>query len=114
LLVTAFGDRKLEPRLVCLVAQEANLGGPGLAVFELDSAPPLVHVFVLHGALKLDDVRLRDALPRVHEPLGEVAVVGGHEQPARVEVEASHGKDARGHVREQLAYGGTPLGIAHR
>jgi len=98
LLVTPLRDRELEPRLAPLVTQELDLGRAGFPVLELDSVAPFVHVLVLHDSQQLDDVGLGDPLTRVHEPFGEVTVVGHDEHPTRVEVEPSHRINPPGHI----------------
>jgi hypothetical protein len=113
LLIAPLRDGELEPRLAPLVPEELDLGRAGFSILELDSVAPLVHVLVLHDSQQLDDVRLGDGLTRVHETLGEIAVVGHDEHSARVEVEPSHRIDPSRHVGQQLANAGAAFGVTH-
>src|SRR5579859_7822170 len=98
LLVAALRDGELEPGLVALMAKQLQLRGARLAVGELYPVAPLVEIGGRHDALHFADIRLRYGLPRMQQRIREFAVVRGKEDPARVEVEAAHGKDSGVHV----------------
>ncbi len=47
----------------------------------------------------------------MHQPMGEIAVVGEEEEPLAVPIEPADGKDTFTDAPEQIQYGGASLGI---
>ena len=74
-----------------------------VAVAEPDALEQLVAGPRVGGlAGHLDEVGLLDAEARVHQPIGQVAVVGQQQQPLAVLVEPADGVDALADVRHQV------------
>jgi len=55
-----------------------------------------------------------DLVPRVHQPLGELAVVRQEQQPLGVVVQAPDGVDVRAHFRQELEHRVAVLGVLAR
>ena len=62
--------------------------------------------------LRRDPVRLVDAVARMGDAVGELAVAGEQQQPPAVGVEAADGHQP-GDVRHQVTHGATALRVAH-
>jgi mannose-6-phosphate isomerase-like protein (cupin superfamily) len=113
LQVATFRDRELEPGLVRLVSQELDLGRQRHAIFELDPAPPSVDFLGLHHALELHDIRFGGGAARVQKRFGELPVIGGQENAARVEVESPDRIHPARHCGEQLADARATFRVLH-
>ena len=112
--VASFVDRDLD-RAVLLSSRErahATRSAPH-AGLELDAArQPLDHARRRH-AIHAHAVHLLDSVPRMHEVMGELTVVGEQQQPARVGVEPAHRKHPRA-GRQELGDRAALLGIVQR
>jgi hypothetical protein len=70
---------------------EHDLRGTGRAAVDGDTARQPIEVARVGDAQDARFVDPRDAVPRMREPGGEVAVVGQQQQPLRIEVEPPDG-----------------------
>ena len=113
--VAALRDGELDPRVLA-VFRDACACDDGLSnrAVELDAGLELRGIRVVKHATQLGVVRLWHRAPRVHEPVGKIAVVGEKQHALGVEVETPHGVDARPVLRQQIYDGGTTLGIVQR
>ena len=89
--VETLGQPELVPHVAAGLAEREELGqrSRDRAVVELDPVAQRLLVVVAQLALELDVVGLHDAVARVRERLGELAVVGQQHDAARVVVETT-------------------------
>jgi hypothetical protein len=71
-------------------AETARSRRRSAAVVEINTAAQPLERVLVRVALDLGDVRLLDAVPRVGEPVRELAVVREQESSGRVHVEPAH------------------------
>jgi hypothetical protein len=112
LLVAPLAQGDLEPGLAGLVAIEADLARAGRSVVERHPGGPALEIALGHLALHLDDVGLRDVMPRVQQPVGELSVVGEQQRAGGVEIEPPHRVELRIDRLDVLEHRGAPLGVA--
>jgi len=81
-----------------------------------DRAAPETHaVTLVRNSPDLDAVLAQHAVAGVRQPQGELAIVGQDDKTLRVEVEASHWKDALADfAAEEVEHGGAALGVGGR
>jgi hypothetical protein len=114
LLVSPLPEGDLDPRLAVLEAIELHVCGERLAVLELYAVAPALQILLVHLALHLHHVRLRDVLLRVQQPVGELAVVRQQQGAARVKIEPADGVEAHARVRHEVGHRRAALGVAER
>ena len=90
LVLPALVDRELDP----VRGHETRPGRRCPAVFELDSLGEATKRLGCGPALHLRDVHLVHLEARMHEPVGELAVVGEEQGSSRVCVESAHWDEA--------------------
>jgi hypothetical protein len=107
LVLAALVDAELDSRR----AEPARAGGTGTPVVELDALLEPAERVVAGRAFDLGLVGLADLVPRVCEPVRELAVVGEQERARGVGVEAAdrHDSGLGGH---ELDDGGPPVRVA--
>ena len=84
------------------VFSRLHAAGPDVAIAEPDALEQLLDVLAVGLAGHLDQIGLLDAEARMHEPIGQVAVVGQQQQALAVLVEPADGVDALADVRHQI------------
>ena len=96
LAVASLGDGELDPRVLAVLG-DAGARDDGLAesTVELDAVLELRRIAVVEDGAQLGVIRLRHGAARMHEAVGEVAIVREQENALGVEVEATHRVDAR-------------------
>ena len=82
-------------RAVLLAALDAHVLGVGEAFGQVHAFAKLLETFFVELAGDLHVVNLLDAVARVGEPVGELAVVGDEDQPFARHVEPADAEDAR-------------------
>jgi len=103
-----------QPGLRRQTALDRDLGGRRRAVIETDAALQTRERARVGSPAHLDAIDARDVMTRMHEPLGELAVVGEEHEPRRSHVEAADGKHTRQAAWQQGADREATLGIAER
>src|SRR4249919_1882456 len=78
----------------------SDVGGRRRPVVELDARPQALKHVVAGVTLHARTIRLGDAVARVHQPVGEAAVVREQEDAGGVAIEAADGKQARAGLDE--------------
>src|SRR6478752_7334250 len=102
-------DRQLEHARAHL----AHLRRRGRPVVECHALAQALERAVLdEPALHLGDIRARDLVARVHQPVGELAVVGEQDQPRRVRVEPADRVQPDAAVH-QVGDHGAPMRVLH-
>ena len=92
---------------------EGHLGRGGESVVELDPLAEATHLGGSGDAGHDGQVLLLDPVAGVGQAVGQVPVVGQHQQPLGVDVEAADGKDP-GVAGHQVDHGGPALGVGRR
>ncbi len=109
LAVLALVEDDLQPGALTLRLQAAHPSGADVAIAEPDALEQLLDVFACRPAGYLNLIRFLDAEARMHETVGQVAIVGQQQQTLTVFVEPAHGVDALADVRHQID-GARPAG----
>ena len=109
LAVAALVEHELHPR----AAELTGAGRSRDAVLELDAVRERRHGGGRQVSLDVGDVGLLDAVARMRQPVGEVAVVREQQHAARVDVEPSHRHDA-GVVPDEVDDRRAALRVARR
>jgi hypothetical protein len=111
LAVLPLAEHDPQPRPVALRLDAADALGLDLAVRQPDAVEQLLEV--VRGRLAGDEyqVGLLDLVPRVHQGVGEFAVVGHQQHPLARLVEAADGVDALLDVRDQVGREGPSGGV---
>lgn len=91
--VFSFIDDHTIPPVVFCVPYKTDASDLVAFPFNLYAAHSARNIFPGEPALELDEVFLVDAVPGVHYPIGEVAVIREKDEPFGAVVEASHGKE---------------------
>src|SRR5436190_4842847 len=108
LALAALVDRELEHA----GADLADLRGRGPAVLELHALAQALECTVLdEPAVHLGDVGARDLVARVHQPVGQLAVVGEQDQPGRIGVEPADRVQPNAGIHE-LGHDGAAVRVA--
>jgi hypothetical protein len=98
----AFGQDELEHGRLTLATDDPSSLGPDLAVREPNTfGQPGEHIRVRHSGHERP-VELFDAVARMCQPVGKVAVVGQDDEPGAVFVEAADGVDTLGSLRQEI------------
>jgi len=113
LVLAAFAERQIEQAALCPGTHEAHGERDRGAVVERQSSPPSVEIGPAHVAGHLGLVQPRQAIAGMEQSMGQRTVVGEHEQPFDVHVEAADGKEARVGPH-QVRYHRPAIGIAAR
>ena len=102
LAVLALVEHDLQPGAFALRFQPLDAAGADVAVAEPDALEQLLHVLAARLAGHLHLIRFLDAETRVHQPKGQVAIVGQQQQALAVLVEPADRVDALADVRHQI------------
>lgn len=114
LLISPLGDRDLEPGFARFVTKKLHFRRLASPVLELDARSPAVDVRLPHRSLQLGHVRLRHLAAGMEQRFGEIPVVRGEENAARVEVQATHRVDPPTDAGQKVAHTGSAERIVHR
>ena len=108
LAVAAFVDAQLDRALAAVVGDAFGARGArlALAVADVDAAAQQREVLVVERARAAHDVGLLEAGLRIEHAARELAVIGEQQEPAGLEVEASHRREPSDRRRHQVADGG--------
>ena len=92
LVLASLVDGELQQRRLAALLFDTRLGGRRAAVFELDAAAQLGRARAWRLATHPRAVGLADAVARVHEAVGQHAVVREDDQAGRLDVEPADRK----------------------
>ena len=113
-VLAALAQADLEPRLRREPAERPEAARHHDAFLETDAAAHAPEHAAVGRAVHLHLVDALDAASRVHQALGQGAVVGEEKQAAALQVQATDRIQALVHVREQITHRGTALGVGQR
>ena len=99
-VVHALVDDDGEDQAVARLAQDAALLGHHPVTLDDDPVADPLQRLLARPRQREDVVLLVELIPRMHHPVGDVAVVGQEQQPLGVAVQPPDGKDTLGHVDE--------------
>jgi hypothetical protein len=109
--ILPFREHHLQQGGLSLAAGLTNPLGPGLPLGEPDPILELPQVLLVGLPGDQDAVDLLDAIARVCQAIGEVAVVGQQDQPGAVLVQSADREDALSDSGKQIDHPGTPRRI---
>ena len=109
LAVLAFAQRDPQPGAGPLLLDRFDAPRLDLAVAEVNPLEQLLQIVARWLAGDLHEIGLSDAETRMHEPIGQIAVVGEQQQSFAVLVEPAHGVDPLGDLGHQVD-GARPAG----
>ena len=113
-MLAALAQADLEPRLRREPAERPEAARHHDTFLETDAAAHAPEHAAVGRAVHLHLVDALDAASRVHQALGQGAVVGEEKQAAALQVQATDRIQPLVHVREQITHRGTALGVGQR
>ena len=112
--VAAFVEHHFQDRRPLPPALDSHMLHVGEAFGQVDAAVKLREHFLLDLPGDLDVVNLFDAVPRMREAVGQLAVVGDEDQPFARHIEPADAKHARRIRRQQIGHARPAGRIARR
>jgi len=109
--VAAFGDGQFKVRISRRSAHPFDDGGTCGPIAQFHAAPKSFEGIVGNKIGALDQIRLRDFVIGVRQPLSELRIVGEDQQAAGIQIEPADRRNESVDIRNQIVDGRASLGI---